>query len=102
MSRFIEVRQVESCPAHLMVRVGDVLLFQASGGRVRHGAQAVELWGPFFPAFVSPTGEVVAPAGSPNGVLLRAGAPGSATLDLFTGDPWHATRTTSAGITVES
>jgi hypothetical protein len=102
MSRLIEVQQVEDCPTPLAVRVGDILLLRATGGRVRSGGRAVELWGPFLPAVVAGAGDVVAPVGSPSAVLVRARRPGSATLDLFTGDPWHEPRTTTLGLTVES
>ena len=102
MSRLIEVQRVEDCTSPLVVRVGDVLLLHASGGRVRSGGAAVELWGPFLPAVIASTGEVLAPTGAPNTVLLRARAPGPATLDMFTGDPWHAPRIVTLSLAVES
>ncbi len=101
MSRLIEVQQVENCSSPQVVRVGDVLLIQATGCRVRDGGQAVELWGPFLSAVVAVNGAVLAPMGPPNTVLARAREPGSATLELFTGDPFHAPRNTTLGLTVE-
>ena len=102
MPRLIEVQKVENCPSPLAVRVGDVLLIQATGGRVRDSGPAVELWGPFLSAVVAETGAVLAPMGPPNTVLARAREPGSATLDLFCGDPFHSPRTTTLSLTVES
>jgi hypothetical protein len=98
----IEVQQVEGSPLPLAVRVGDVLLIHATGGRARTGEPSVELWGPYLSAVVADTGSVLAPMGPPNVVLVRARKPGSATLDVFTGDPWHAPRTTTLGLTVEA
>lgn len=102
MARLIDVQQVESCPSPLAVRVGDVLRIRASGGWVRDGGSAVELWGPFLPAVVADTGEVLSPQGPPGTVLVRARAPGSATLDLVLGDPWHAPRPAALTLRVEA
>jgi hypothetical protein len=101
MARLIEVQQGEGAPSPLAVRVGDLLLIRASGGWVRDGASVVELLGSFVPAVVADTGAVLAPAGPPGVVLVRARAPGAATLELAVGDPWHAPRTTALGLTVE-
>jgi hypothetical protein len=100
MPRLIEIPRAEDCPSPLEVPAGDVLLFRASGGRVLDGGPCVELWGPFFPAIVAETGAVVAPMGSPDAVLVRAEAPGSATLEIFTGDPWREARATTLVIAV--
>src|SRR5947209_8020038 len=100
MSRLIEVQRAEDCPSPLKVSVGDVLLFRASGGRVQSGGPSVELWGPFFPAVVATTGEVVAPMGSPDAVLVRARVPGSVSLEIVTGDPWQGPRTTTSVLIV--
>jgi hypothetical protein len=101
MARLIEVQQVEEGSSPLAIRVGDVLLIRATGARVRGGGRSVELWGPFLSAVVGETGAVLAPIGPPNAVLVRAREPGSASLDVFTGDPWHAPRTTTLDLTVE-
>jgi len=102
MSRLIEVQRPYQFPSPLEVRVGDVLLFQATGARVTDGSPAVELWGPFQSAVVGENGSVLSPMGPPNAVLIRARQPGSAILDVFTGDPFHAPRTTTLRIVVES
>ena len=101
MSRLIEVQRVEDCPSPLVVRVGDVLSLPASGGRVRTGGLVIEMWGPFLPAVVGDSGDVLTPEGAPNTVLVRARQPGSATIDVFTGHPWPAPRTTTLDISVE-
>ena len=62
----------------------------------------MELWGPVLPAVVGETGAVVSPAGPPSAVLVRALRPGSATVELFTGDPFHAPRAATLSLTVES
>lgn len=101
MSRLIEVQQVEGGASPLAIRVGDVLLIRATGARIREGERAVELLGPFVSAVVAETGAVLVPSGPPNAVLVRAREPGSASLDVFTGDPWHSPRAATLGLTVE-
>ena len=61
----------------------------------------MELWGPFLSAVVAVNGAVMAPMGPPNAVLARAREPGAATLELFTGDPFHAPRSATLVLTVE-
>jgi hypothetical protein len=79
----------------LAVGVGDVLMIGARGGRVVDGGPAVELWGPFLSSVVGTNGAVLTPMGLPNTVLVRARQPGSATLELYTGDPFAAPRATT-------
>jgi hypothetical protein len=102
MARLIEVQQSDQLATPLLVRVGDVLVFQATGARISEGASALELWGPFVSATVGENGAVLDPMGFPNAVLARARGPGQATLELFTGDPFHRKRTTSIRITIEA
>jgi hypothetical protein len=102
MRRLIEVQRVEDCASPIAVAVGDVLVIGASGGRLVDGGAAVELWGPFLSAVVGTDGVVVAPMGPPNTVLVRACRPGSATLELFTGDPFAAPRACTLRLTVEA
>jgi hypothetical protein len=101
MSRLIEMQHVQNCLAPLAIRVGDLLLIQASGGRIQSGS-SVELWGPYLPAVAAATGEIVTAMGSPNAILVRAREPGSAVMEVFTGDPWRETRTTTLRITAEA
>lgn len=102
VSRLIEIRPVEQeLPAELVVEVGDVLRFAASGARLQDG-NAVELLGIFVESALGTDGQVVAPAGPPNAVLFRAGLPGRAVIDLVLGDPWHSSGTRSITVVVES
>jgi hypothetical protein len=97
----IEVEPADGGPATLVVRAGDVLLIRASGCHVRDGESVVEVWGPLVGAVVGRTGEVMTPAGPPNAVLVHARQPGTATLDLFTGDLWHGPRQTMLHLIIE-
>lgn len=102
MSRLIEVQHAQDLPTSLTIGVGDVLRFGATGGHVHSGAEVVEILGPFLPGVVGDNGEILSPMGSPNAMLFVARRPGRATIDVVTGDPWHATETTALDITVES
>ena len=91
MARLIDLRpDVGALPASLTVEVGDVLVFDATGGHVRSGADAVELVGAFRTGVVANDGQILSPMGTPSTVLFRAHRPGRATIDVVTGDPWHA------------
>ena len=100
MGRLIDVADAKSCPSSLRLRVGDMLLFHASGGRV--GSGGIEMLGPFLQAVVGTHGEIVAPMGAPNTVMFRAHRPGRAVIEVMTGSPWHASGTTSLSVIVES
>jgi hypothetical protein len=102
MSRFIEVQDARACPSPLTIRPGDVLMFQATGGRVRSGDDVIELLGPFLTAILGDDGNILTPMGAPNSVLFRAHRPGLALIDVVTGTPFHTPQTTVLGITVES
>jgi|SRR5882724_5272632 len=73
----------------LTVSVGDALLFTAVGVRVRSGADAVTIVGPFAPGVIGDDGHVLAPAGPPNAVMVIAKQAGRAAIDVISGDPWH-------------
>ncbi len=77
-----------------------MVVFGATGGRLRSGEGIVELIGPFAPAVVATDGQVLAPMAAPNCLLCRARAPGSTTIEVVTGDPWGASRSTSIAIAV--
>lgn len=100
MGRLIEASELGSRPAPLILRVGDVILFDATGGRAPPDG-VVELVGPLVRSVVGADGEVVAPMGAPNALFVRALRPGRAKLDLFTGDPWCAPQTTAIVVLVE-
>ncbi len=75
----------------LHVRVGDMLMFGATGGRVLEGGTTVELMGVFSPGVVSDDGRVLSPAGPPTSALFRALQSGQARIELIRGDPWQGT-----------
>jgi hypothetical protein len=101
MGRLIEIEHVGEGSPTLTVHVGDVLLFKATGGHVQSGDDVVEMLGAFLPAIQGDNGNILTPMGAPNTVLFRALRPGRASIDVVTGDPWHAPQTTTLGITVE-
>ena len=101
MSRLIDVQRVEDCTSPLKVHVGDVLVLAASGARVRAGDKVVELSGPFQSAVVGTTGEVMSPEGPPNAVLVRGRRPGLATIDVFAGESFRASRPSTLTVAVE-
>lgn len=100
MGRLIEVQHAQDLPTGLTIRVGDVLVFKATGGHVHSGAEVVEILGPFVPGVVGDNGQVFSPMGAPNRVFFIAHHPGQATIDVVTGDPWHAPKTSALNITV--
>jgi hypothetical protein len=79
-----------------------MLVFGATGGHVHSGAEVVEILGAFVPGVLGNNGEILSPMGAPNAVLVLARRPGRATIDVVTGDPWHAPKTTALSITIES
>jgi hypothetical protein len=102
MGRLIEVQHARDLPTTLTITVGDVLIFGATGGHVHSGAEVVEILGPFVRGVVGDNGQIISPMGAPNRVLFLARHPGRATIDVVTGDPWHAPKTTALSITVEA
>jgi hypothetical protein len=101
MSTFIDVRcGPQDLPAGLVVGVGDVLRFAATGGHLRSGA-SVELIGILADGVVGTDGTVLSPMGTPNTVLFRAITPGHAVIDVVTGDPWQSPFTRVVEIRVE-
>jgi len=97
MARLIEIQTGQA----LAVRAGDLLVFEASGGHVRSGAQSVELLGAFLRSVVGDDGRVLSPQGAPNAVVFLARRPGPAEIDVVTGDPWHGPETVPVRVTVE-
>jgi hypothetical protein len=93
MARLIEITDPNALPAQVSVALGDVLWFAASGGRILPGeAGVVELVGIYQHAMMAPAGEIVAPAGPPTAVLVRAVRGGAATIEVMTGDPFRQAR----------
>ncbi len=99
MSRLIDIGN--DAAADLIVRVGDVLSFAASGGRVEQGASSVEVLGSFLPGVVGTHGEVLSPETPPPTTLFRTLGPGRARLSLFSGRNWADPQTRSVEILVE-
>ena len=75
----------------LHVRVGDVLMFAATGGRLLEGGTTVELLGVFSTGVLSDDGRVLSPVGPPTTALFRALQSGRARIEVIRGDPWQAT-----------
>jgi hypothetical protein len=102
MARLIEVQTVEALPPGLTVRVGDLLLFRATGGRVvGDGNGAVDALGAFQAGSLDPAGGVLEAMGGPDAVVFLARRPGRARLELATGDPWHRPRPAVVEVAVE-
>ena len=101
MARLIEAPPAGSLPPPFSMRVGDVLLCNATGGHVLAGADAIEMLGAFVPATLADSGEVLSAMGAPGTVLFRARSPGRATIDVVTGDPFGATQATRLEVIVE-
>ncbi len=102
MARLIDVPAGTSGAAPLVVQVGDVVACAASGARLGAGPLVLEQLGPLLPAVVGLDGRVLAPEGPPSTVLFVARAPGRATLQVMTGDPWGTPVTTAYVIDVEA
>lgn len=100
MGRLIEVPHIGDLPAELIVQVGDLLLFRATGGRVQSGAGLANL-GSFVAGAMTSDGRVVSALGAPNATLFHALEPGRALIDLFTGDPWREPRRTTVVVEVQ-
>jgi hypothetical protein len=101
VARLIEVRGVVDLPPELVVQVGDVLLFRATGGIIRSGAGVTTL-GSFVAGTLTGDGLVLSPVGAPDATLFYASEPGRALIDLFTGDPWREPRRTTVTIEVRT
>lgn len=101
MSRLIEIQPGrQDMPAELVVGVGDVLRFAATGGHLSTGT-ALELVGIFDDSVVGVDGRVLSPMGPPGSVLFRAIGQGHAVVDVVTGDPWQSPITWTLSIRVE-
>lgn len=83
MANFIEAGIEGELPRSISMQKGDILSIPSTGGRLIGGAGVVELFGPFYPAFLNSGGEVIAPSGSPNQLLLLARQSGTAGLEVY-------------------
>jgi hypothetical protein len=101
VSRYIDIRpDEEGVPAELVLTVGDVVRFAATGGRVRSGS-GVALLGILADSVVGTDGSVLTPLGAPGVVLFRAEQPGLAVVDVVSGDPFGSSVTRSVTVRVE-
>ncbi|MDZ7961265.1 MAG: hypothetical protein RMY34_25855 [Aulosira sp. DedQUE10] len=102
MGRLIEVQNVQALPPSLTLRVGDLLIFGATGGHVQSGADIVEILGPFFPGVMGNNGKILSPIGAPNAVMFLARRPGRAMIDVVIGDRWYTSQIATLEMIVES
>ena len=102
MGRLIEIQHGQGFPPSLTLKVGDMLVFGATGGHIQSGVDILEFFGPFLPGVVGDNGQILSPMGAPNTILFLARSPGRAIIELVTGDPWHAPQTNTLDIAVES
>jgi hypothetical protein len=100
MGRLVEVRGVVDLPAELVVQVGDLLLFRATGGRIQSGTGVTNL-GSFVAGTLNSDGQVLSALGAPDATLFHAVKPGRVLIELFTSDPWHEPRRTTLAIDVQ-
>jgi hypothetical protein len=91
LANLVEIQACQDLPPVLHVRVGDVLMFGATGGRLLQGGTTVELLGVFSTSVLSDDGRVLSPVGPPTSVLFRTLQPGKARIEVIRGDPWQAT-----------
>jgi hypothetical protein len=91
LAHLVEIQACQELPPVLHVRVGDVLMFGATGGRLLEGGTTVELLGVFSTSVLSDDGRVLSPVGPPTTALFRALQSGQARIEVITGDPWQAT-----------
>lgn len=101
MGRLIEIQHVQVVPPSLTLEAGDVLIFDATGGRVQSNSGVMEFLGPFLPGVIGDNGQILSPMGTPNTILFLARRPGRATIDVVIGEPWNASRTITLDITVK-
>jgi hypothetical protein len=101
MKRLVEIQDVRLVGPSITLGVGDVLLFNGTGGHVQSGDDILEYQGALLRAVLGDDGVVLTPMGAPNAVLFRASAPGQARIDVITGDPWHHSEATILHVNVE-
>ena len=101
MSRYVDVRSgADGVPAELVLGVGDVVRFAATGCRIVSGS-AVEVVGILTQSVLGTDGSIVSPMGVPGTVLLRAREVGEATVEVVTGDPFGAAARHAVAVRVE-
>jgi hypothetical protein len=101
MTRLIEIENARACTPSLAVKVGDLLVFSAAGGRMKTSGPAVRFVGAFIRAVIGQNKAVIEPMGLPNVAIFEARQQGQATIDVISGDPFGTTETTTLLIIVE-
>jgi len=101
MTRLIEIDDAKYCAPSLSVKVGDLLVFSASGGWVNTGDSALRLVGVFMRAVIGTNRMVLEPVGSPNAVVFEVQQQGQATIDVISGNPFAITVSTTLLIIAE-
>jgi hypothetical protein len=101
MTRLVEIDDPAACGPALSVKVGDLLVFAASGGRADTSSKAVLLLGMFVRSVVGTNGTVVAPIEPPNAIIFLAHSMGQATIDVISGEPFGTATTTTLTVIVE-
>lgn len=102
MARLIEIQNVQSLPAEIILHVGDLLLVKVSGGQVISETKAIKIIGPFIDSLLLDDGEIISPMGAPNTIMLFARQPGQAQLEIIVGDPWFGPKIKKLEIVVKS
>ena len=100
MGRLIEVQHPDEVRGPIVIQVGDMLRFNASGGRLLGNNSVLEWVGNFSTAVLGTNGEVVSAVGGPNTVYVRAVSGGSSMIEVIGGDPWHSSGSTRVKIEV--
>jgi hypothetical protein len=90
MTRLIEIDDAKDGAPSLSVKVGDLLVFSASGGRTNTNDPSVRLVGVFVRAIIGVNRTVIEPMGPPNTVVFEARQQGQTTIDVISGDPFGA------------
>lgn len=97
MGRMVDLRG-EVLGPRLTLQTGDVVLLPAAGARIESG-DSVAIVGVHQNAAPVADGQVIAPAGAPDVVMLSATHAGVAEVSLITGDPFGGPAATP--ITIE-
>ena len=101
MTRLVEIDDPTACGPTLLVKVGDLLVFAASGGRADTSSTVLRLLGVFVRAVVGTTGTVVPPIGPPNAVVFLAQHTGHAAIEVVSGDPFRVPEAAALTVIVE-
>ena len=100
MAQLIEIDDAKGCAPSLCVKVGDLLVFSASGGRMNTSGSALRYLGAFMRAVVGTNRKVLEPMGLPNAVVFEVLQHGQAAIDVISGGPFGNTSTTTLLIIV--